>query len=154
MGERIAVKPGSHFERTSSQKQQLALVTEKSTVGISLFQDMASQDSGLSGASQDSGLSGASQDSGLLGTSDSQHSLGSSHEDVLGVDVARGAAQRSQTAREEPEDSVAAQTTVDEQSCSRAEAATPSNEGGVIDVDQHLHAPHDMTGETQHLRCE
>ena len=44
MGERIAVKPGSAFERTSSQKKQLALQTEKSTVGISMFHDLASAD--------------------------------------------------------------------------------------------------------------
>ena len=44
MGERIAAKPGSIFERTSSQKKQLALQTEKSTVGISMFQDLASAD--------------------------------------------------------------------------------------------------------------
>jgi hypothetical protein len=49
MGERVAVKKGSLFERTNSQKKQLALQTENSTVGISLFQDMSSTDSALLG---------------------------------------------------------------------------------------------------------
>ena len=44
MGERIAVKPGSVFERTKSQKRQLALQTENSTVGINLFQALDSSD--------------------------------------------------------------------------------------------------------------
>lgn len=44
MGERIAVKPGSVFERTRSQKRQLALQTENSTVGIKLFQALDSSD--------------------------------------------------------------------------------------------------------------
>lgn len=49
MGERVAVKPGSAFERTNSQKRQLALQTENSTVGISLFQGMTSSDSAMLG---------------------------------------------------------------------------------------------------------
>ena len=49
MGERIAVKPGSSFERTSSQKRQLALQTENSTVGISLFEGMSSSDAAMLG---------------------------------------------------------------------------------------------------------
>ncbi len=49
MGERVAVKKGSMFERTNSQKKQLALQTENSTVGISLFQDLSSADSALLG---------------------------------------------------------------------------------------------------------
>ncbi len=49
MGERVAVKKGSLFERTNSQKKQLALQTENSTVGISLFQDLSSADSALLG---------------------------------------------------------------------------------------------------------
>ncbi len=49
MGERVAVKPGSTFERTNSQKKQLALQTENSTVGISLFQGMSSSDSAMLG---------------------------------------------------------------------------------------------------------
>ena len=47
MGERVAVKKGSMFERTKSQKKQLALQTENSTVGISLFQDLSSADSAM-----------------------------------------------------------------------------------------------------------
>lgn len=49
MGERVAVKRGSTFERTSSQKKQLALQTENSTVGISLFQGLTSTDSAMLG---------------------------------------------------------------------------------------------------------
>ena len=49
MGERVAVKKGSLFERTNSQKKQLALQTENSTVGISLFQDLSSTDSAMLG---------------------------------------------------------------------------------------------------------
>ena len=44
MGERIAVKPGSLFERTTSQKRQLALQTENSTVGVDLFQPVDASD--------------------------------------------------------------------------------------------------------------
>lgn len=44
MGERIAVKPGSLFERTTSQKRQLALQTENSTVGVDLFQPVDTPD--------------------------------------------------------------------------------------------------------------
>lgn len=49
MGERVAVKRGSTFERTSSQKKQLALQTENSTVGISLFQGLTSTDNAMLG---------------------------------------------------------------------------------------------------------
>lgn len=45
MGERIAVKTGSLFERTTSQKRQLALQTEKSTVDVNVFQSLDSADS-------------------------------------------------------------------------------------------------------------
>ena len=127
MGERIAVKPGSHFERTSSQKQQLALLTEKSTIGISLFQDVASQDSAL------------------LGASDSQHSCGSSHDKLLGAEVAPGATHPSHSASQEAVDSGAVLATGNEGSDSHAEEAM-NHQGGVDDDGQHPIA--DMTGET------
>ena len=57
MGERIAVKPGSTFERSSSQKKQLALQTERSTVGISMFHALALSDSQ---STQDLALAGSS----------------------------------------------------------------------------------------------
>ena len=47
----MAVKKGSLFERTNSQKKKLALQTENSTVGISLFQDLSSADSAMLGGS-------------------------------------------------------------------------------------------------------
>ena len=52
MGERIAVKPGSVFERTKSQKRQLALQTENSTVGIKLFQALDSSDTAKLGGTE------------------------------------------------------------------------------------------------------
>lgn len=78
MGERIAVKPGSTFERTSSQKRQLALQTEKSTVGVSILHDLAVADSTIA-QTADSQLSHSSTSSleelgapGPLGTAPQQ----------------------------------------------------------------------------------
>lgn len=57
----MAVKKGSMFERTKSQKKQLALQTENSTVGISLFQDLSSADSALLGGDPHGDPHGRSQ---------------------------------------------------------------------------------------------
>ena len=81
MGERIAVKPGSTFERTSSQKQQLALQTERSTVGISLFQDTAASECSLHEADSMQSRSQSLEDIGADDTvTQSQHPSQSAQE--------------------------------------------------------------------------
>lgn len=93
MGERIAVKPGSTFERTSSQKKQLALQTERSTVGISLFQDIAASDASLLAADSPSSRSQSQEEvvsSNMADAGQGEAVFGSS--DMGGVDQSQDSA--------------------------------------------------------------
>lgn len=121
MGERIAVKPGSNFERTSSQKRQLALQTEKSTVGISMFHDLAAPPDSSSVQAADTQPSNSSNSS-LSQLGESLHSDGStsSHEELDRAGGQRGAASQQGSASEEQLDSggLVSAAREDQQSCS------------------------------------
>lgn len=85
MGERVAVKPGSTFERTNSQKRQLALQTEHSTVGISLFQGLSATDAAMLGANSSSHSRSQSEEE-LSRISEHQSSVG--QQEFVGLQTA------------------------------------------------------------------
>lgn len=150
MGERIAVKPGSNFERTSSQKRQLALQTEKSTVGISMFHASPLDDAsvqptdGQSSNSTDSASVQAadtqpsnSSTSSLSQLADSQPGDGStsSHEELGGPRGLKGAATQQGGASEEQLESggLGCAAREDEQSCSDVSGELQSAGSGLLE---------------------
>ena len=90
MGERVAVKPGSTFERTNSQKRQLALQTENSTVGISLFQGLSATDAAMLGASSSSSHSRSQSEEELSRIS--EHQLSAGQQEFVGSQAAEAQA--------------------------------------------------------------